>query len=143
MAIIPTPSRGQPLDVDYIGQIATQVNQLTTLVGDTSTAYSTINDTSIKTSDLKIFAQTVNVVASTTNTSGATQDFTINYPTFKGFPIITATIVSGASSNIGDDATVVFKNVGSQQATMRIKYRRNGNLNINVNVIAIGFPESA
>lgn len=143
MGILTTPNRGQPLDVDYIAQIATQVNQLTTLVGDRSTSYSSIANTSIKTSEVKIFATTVNVVASTNKTDGDIVDYSISYPPFKGFPIITASIVSGSSSNIGDDATVVFKNISSQQAVMRVKFNRGGSLNINVNVIAVGFSETA
>lgn len=133
----------QPLDTDYIAQIVTQVNQLTTLVGDRSTSYSSINNTSVKTSEAKIFATSVNVVASTNKTDGDVVDVTISYPPFRGFPVITATIVSGASSNVGDDATVVFKNISSQQATMRVMFNRGGTLNINVNVIAVGFSESA
>lgn len=143
MGILATPNRGQALDVDYISQIATQVNQLTTLVGDRSTSYSSVNNTSVKTSELKFFATTVNVVAASNKADGDIIDYTVNYPTFKGFPIITATIVSGSSSNIGDDATVVFKNISSQQAVMRIKFNRGGSLNINVNILAIGFSETA
>lgn len=143
MGILATPGKMQPLDTDYIAQVVTQVNTLTTLVGDRSSSYSNINNTPVKTSEAKIFATTINVVASTNKTDGDTVDVTISYPPFRGFPVITATIVSGASSSVGDDATVVFKNISSQQATMRVKFNRGGTLNINVNVIAIGFAESA
>lgn len=143
MGILATPSRGQPLDVDYIGQIATQVNQLTTLVGDRSTSYSSVNGVSVKTSELKVFATTINVTAATNIASGDIVDVTVSYPSFKGVPVITATIVSGTSSNIGDDATVVFKNISSQQATMRVKYNYSGTININVNVMAVGFSETS
>lgn len=143
MGILATPSRGQPLDVDYISQIATQVNQLTTLVGDKSTAYSNVNTVSAKTSDLKFFATTVNVSAATNNTSGDVVDYTFNYPAFKGIPIITATVVSGTTTaTINESATVSVKNPGSQGATIRVRYYTNGTLNINVNIIAIGLsPE--
>ena len=142
MGILATPNRLQVMDVDYIAQIVSQVNQLTTLVGDRSTSYSSINNTSVKTSEVKIFATSVNVVASTNKTDGDVVDVTISYPPFRGFPVLTATIVSGSSSNIGDDATVVFKNISSQQATMRVRFNRGGSLNINVNVIAVGFSET-
>jgi hypothetical protein len=142
MGILATPNRLQPMDVDYIAQIVTQVNQLTTLVGDRSTSYSSINNTSVKTSETKIFATSVNVVASSNKTDGDVVDVTISYPPFRGLPVLTATIVSGTSSNIGDDATVVFKNISSQQATMRVRFNRGGSLNINVNVIAVGFSET-
>lgn len=143
MGILSTPNRGQPLDVDYIAQIATQVNELTTLVGDRTTSYSNINGASIKTSEIKIFATSVNVTAATSSTDGDIVDVNVSYPAFRGYPVLTATVVSGASSNIGDDATVVIKNISSQQATLRVKFNKNGNLNINLNIIAVGFSESA
>jgi hypothetical protein len=140
MGILSTPNRGQPLDVDYIAQIATQVNQLTTLVGDRSSSFSSVNDVSVKTSDMKFFAKTVNVFASTNKTDGDAVDYTVSYPPFNGNPIVTATIVSGASSTIGDDATVVMKNISSSNCTFRITFNTGGNLDIFVNIIAIGFP---
>lgn len=143
MGILQVPNQGQPLDTDYIAQMVQQINELTTAVGDRSTSYSNINNTSVKTSEVKIFATTINVLSSTNKTDGDTVDVTVNYPAFRGFPVITATVVSGASSNIGDTATVVFKNISSQQATMRVIFHRGGNLNINVNVLAVGFSETS
>jgi len=143
MGILQTPNPGQPLDTDYIGQMVTQINDLTTAVGDRSTSYSTINNTSVRTGELKVFAITQNVVASTNKSDGDTVDITVNYPPFRGFPVITATIVSGSSSNIGDDATVVVKTASSQSATLRVKFNRGGTLNINLNVIAIGLSETS
>lgn len=143
MGILTAPNTSHPIDSDYIAQIVQQVNTLTTLVGDRSTAYSNVAGTSVKTSELKFFATTVNVVASSTKTDGDIIDYTVNYPPFSGQPVITASILSGSSSNIGDDATIVFKNVSSQQATMRVTFNRGGTLNIYVNVIAVGFSETA
>lgn len=140
MGILATPNRGQPLDVDYISQIAGQVNQLTTLVGDRSSSFSTINDVTVKTADIKIFAKTVNVFASTNKTDGDVVDYTISYPPFNGNPVVTATIVSGASSSIGDDSIVVLKNVSTSSCTFRVTFNTGGNLDIFVNILAIGFP---
>ncbi len=140
MGILATPNRGQPLDVDYISQIAGQVNQLTTLVGDRSSSFSSINDISVKTADIKIFAKTVNVFASTNKTDGDVVDYTISYPPFNGNPIVTATIVSGASSSIGDDSVVVLKNISTSGCTFRVTFNTGGNLDIFVNILAIGFP---
>lgn len=140
MGILATPNRGQPLDVDYISQIAGQVNQLTTLVGDRSSSFSTINDVTVKTADIKMFAKTVNVFASTNKTDGDVVDYTISYPPFNGNPVVTATIVSGASSSIGDDSIVVLKNVSTSSCTFRVTFNTGGNLDIFVNILAIGFP---
>jgi hypothetical protein len=140
MGILSTPNRGQALDIDYISQIAGQVNQLTTLVGDRSSSFSTINDVTVKTADIKMFAKTVNVFASTNKTDGDVVDYTISYPPFNGNPVVTATIVSGSSSSIGDDATVVLKNVSTSGCTFRVTFNTGGNLDIFVNILAIGFP---
>lgn len=140
MGILATPNRGQPLDVDYIAQIARQVNQLTTIVGDRSSSFSSINDTPIKTSDMKFFAKTVNVFASTNKTDGDVVDYTVNYPPFSGNPVVTATIVAGQTATIGDDATIVMKNISSSSCTFRVTFNTGGNLDIFVNVMAIGFP---
>jgi hypothetical protein len=138
MGILSTPNRGQALDIDYISQIAGQVNQLTTLVGDRSSSFSSINDVTLKTADIKMFAKTVNVFASTNKTDGDVVDYTISYPPFNGNPVVTATIVSGSSSSIGDDATVVLKNVSTSSCTFRVTFNTGGNLDIFVNVLAIG-----
>ena len=140
MGILATPNRGQPLDVDYISQIAGQVNQLTTLVGDRSSSFSTINDVTVKTADIKMFAKTVNVFASTNKTDGDVVDYTISYPPFNGNPVVTATIVSGASSSIGDDSIVVLKNISTSSCTFRVTFNTGGKLDIFVNILAIGFP---
>jgi hypothetical protein len=139
VGILATPNRGQPLDVDYISQIAGQVNQLTTLVGDRSSAFSTVNDLNTKTADIKIFAKTVNVFSSTNKTDGDVVDYTVSYPPFSGNPVVTATIVSGASSSIGDDAVVVLKNISTSSCTFRVTFNTGGNLDIFVNLIAVGF----
>jgi hypothetical protein len=139
VGILATPNRGQPLDVDYISQIAGQVNQLTTLVGDRSSAFSTVNDLNTKTADIKIFAKTVNVFSSTNKTDGDIVDYTVSYPPFSGNPVVTATIVSGASSSIGDDAVVVLKNISTSSCTFRVTFNTGGNLDIFVNLIAVGF----
>jgi hypothetical protein len=139
VGILATPNRGQPLDVDYISQIAGQVNQLTTLVGDRSSAFSTVNDLNTKTADIKIFAKTVNVFSSTNKTDGDVVDYTVSYPPFSGNPVVTATIVSGASSSVGDDAVVVLKNISTSSCTFRVTFNTGGSLDIFVNLIAVGF----
>ena len=138
MGILSIPSRGQPLDISYISQIASQVNRITTIVS----SFSSVNDFSKKTSDLKIYAKTVNVFSSTNKTDGDVVDYTVNYPAFNGIPVITATILAGSSSSIGDDAIIVLKNVTTSSATFRVTFFSGGNLDISVNVIAIGFPVS-
>lgn len=143
MGILQTPNKMQPLDVAYVGQIVDQVNANTTAIGDRSTSYSNINGTSVKTGDIKFFATTVSVVASTNKTDGDVVDVTVSYPPFRGYPVVTGTLVSGSSSNIGDNSSVVLKTVSSQQATFRVTFNRGGTLQANLNVIAVGFSETS
>jgi hypothetical protein len=142
MGILSIPSRGQPLDISYISQIASQVNRITTIVGDKISAFSSVNDFSKKTADLKIYAKTINVFSSTNKTDGDVVDYTVNYPAFNGLPVVTATILAGSSSSIGDNATIVLKNVTTSSTTFRVTFYSGGNLDISVNVIAVGFPVS-
>lgn len=137
MGILATPSRGQPLDVDYIGQIATQVNQLTTLVGDRSTSYSNIAGTSVKTSEVKMFGTTVSVVSQSTKTDGDFVDIKVSYPQFQNTPVVTGTI--WADGSVGDDSTVVLKSVSPSEAMFRITFKTTGAFSVKLNVIAIGF----
>ena len=139
MGILATPSRQQPLDVDYINSIVTQVNTLTTMIGDRTNSSSNLNTVSVRSSDIKWFATTVNVSAATNNSAGDVVDYSFNFPAFKGIPTVVASIVSGTTTaKINESATVTVKNIGSQGATLRVRYYTNGTLNVNVNIIACG-----
>jgi hypothetical protein len=82
------------------------------------------------------------VFSSTNKTDGDVVDYTLNYPAFNGIPVVTATILSGSSSSIGDNAVIVLKNVTTSSVTFRVTFFSGGNLDISVNVLAIGFPIS-
>lgn len=133
---IPTPNRGQPLDVDYISQMANQINAIGNLV-DNSTAYSTVGTISRRTNELKIVAKTVSY--SKQADEKASESISITFPPFNGIPIATATVV--ASSEVGDAATVVIKELTSQSASLKVDFGdRTGVAAININFIAVGLP---
>jgi hypothetical protein len=133
---IPTPNRGQPIDVDYISQIANQVNAIGNLV-DNATSYSTIGTVSRRTNELKIVAKTVQYTKQADEKSSSS--ITVTFPPFNGIPIATATVV--ASSDVGDSATVVIKELTSQSASLKVDFGdATGQASINVNFIAIGLP---
>ena len=78
MGAISLPERGQPLDVNYIYDMANQINNLTNTVSIRSTTSSRINENSDTTSNLKIYAATKTL--STTNASGnTTESFFFTY----------------------------------------------------------------
>lgn len=133
---IPTPNRGQPLDVDYISQMANQINAIGNLV-DNSTSYSTVGTISRRTNELKIVAKTVSY--SKQADEKASESISITFPPFNGIPIATATVV--ASSEVGDAATVVIKELTSQSASLKVDFGdRTGVAAININFIAVGLP---
>jgi hypothetical protein len=144
MARLTTPNRGQPLDVDYIANIVGEVNKLTDIVGNTSTAYSNINDVNVKTNNIKFFAKSINIVKASTASTGGFVDQDVIYPAFNGFPIVVATIsngASGTSGTLGDRATVVIRSITSTVAKVRVTFYSSGTLNVNLNVIAIGLNQ--
>lgn len=133
---IPTPNRGQPLDVDYISQMANQINAIGNLV-DNATAFSTVGTVSRRTNELKIVAKTVSY--SKQADEKASESISITFPPFNGIPIATATVV--ASSEVGDAATVVIKELTSQSASLKVDFGdRTGVAAININFIAVGLP---
>jgi hypothetical protein len=133
---IPTPNRGQPIDVDYISQIANQVNAIGNLV-DNATSYSTVGTVSRRTNELKIVAKTVQYTKQADEK--ASESISITFPPFNGIPIATATVV--ASSDVGDSATVVIKELTSQSASVKVDFGdATGQASININFIAIGLP---
>lgn len=136
---IPTPNRGQPLDVDYISQIASQVNAIGNLV-DNATAYSTVGTVSRRTNELKIVAKTVAYTKQADEKISA--EISITFPPFNGIPIATATVV--ARTDVGDSASVVIKDLTTQSAILKVDFGdKTGQASININFIAIGLPSIA
>lgn len=133
---IPTPNRGQPLDVDYISQMANQINAIGNLV-DNATAFSTVGTISRRTNELKIVAKTISY--SKQADEKASDSISVTFPPFNGIPIATATVVS--SSDVGDSASVVIKELTSQSASLKVDFGdKTGVAAININFIAVGLP---
>ena len=63
MAQIPTPDRGQPLDVSYIFTIANAINDLDSRVEASKNNFSQIAGQDTKTSNLRFFGQSIPVTS--------------------------------------------------------------------------------
>ena len=136
---IPTPNRGQPIDVDYVAQSVNQVNAIGNLV-DNSTAYSTVGSVSRRTNELKIVAKTVQYTKQTDEKISA--EISLTFPPFNGIPVATATVV--ARTDVGDSASVVIKDLTTQSAILKVDFGdQTGQASININFIAIGLPSIA
>lgn len=137
MAAISLPERGQPLDVSYIYDMASQINNLTNAVTIRATSSSRINENSDTTSNLKFYAATKTL--STTNASGnTTESFFFTYPEFKFAPVATITVVNNSGSTSGDDITHVLRSVTTTRAEGIVRFGTSGAVNLSVSIILIG-----
>ena len=137
MAAISLPERGQPLDVSYIYDMASQINNLTNAVTIRSTSSSRINENSDTTSNLKFYAATKTL--STTNASGnTTESFFFTYPEFKFAPVATITVINNSGSTSGDNITHVLRSVTTTRAEGIVRFGTSGAVNLSVSIIVIG-----
>lgn len=143
---ISPPDRGQPLDVSYIYQLATTLNDLADSVSTATAKYATVNTRdagpqSMKTSETKFYAGYFDVVNNETVTVGQTKPFSITFNTdFKYAPIATATPMNVGTSIIGNDVTVVITSITTSRIDGVVRFNSAGSVSVSVNVIAIGVP---
>ena len=148
MAILPPPDRGQPIDVSYIWNIVTKLNGLAEQIQESSAKYTTVytrelaDPQNLKTSDTKFFASYVDLPQQLQiTTRGQKESFSVNISGFKYPPIVTATTVNTGTSDAGNDATASITSVTNSRIDGFVTFNSTGNVNVAVNVIAIGIPE--
>lgn len=139
MPSIPLPEKGQPLDLNYIYEMASQINSLTNTVAVRATSSSKVNTNTETTSNLRFFAATLPITR-TSATTGETEIFSFNYPELKFIPVVTATVVNNSGSDAGKAATVVLNTVTTSKAEGVVRFGASGAINLSVNVIAVGIP---
>jgi methionine synthase II (cobalamin-independent) len=146
MAKLPLPQRGQPIDVGYISQVATAVNQLAEEMNSSGYQFVTIDTPSMgkqntRISETKIIAAYVQVNNSTSVTGGTEKEFYYTFPAdFKYAPVATATVINVGATDAGEDVTVVLKTVSTSRIDGIVKFNTTGKLSIGVNIIAVGIP---
>jgi hypothetical protein len=137
MGAIPLPQPGQPLDVNYLFDVVNQVNNLTNTVAVRSTSTSRVNTNSDTTGNLKFYAETKNITI--TNTSGnAIETFFFNYPEFKFAPVVTITVVNNTGSTAGSNVIPTLRTVGTARCEGVVRLNVSGDINISINMIAVG-----
>lgn len=148
MAILPPPDRGQPIDVSYIWNIVTKLNGLAEQIQESSAKYTTIytrelaDQQNLKTSDTKFFASYVDLPQQLQiTTRGQKESFSVSISGFKYPPIVTATTVNTGTSDAGNDATASIASVTNSRIDGFVTFNSTGNVNVAVNIIAIGIPE--
>lgn len=143
---IPLPQRGQPIDIDYIYQIVSQLNTVSSVVSSNTTVLSTVDNgvsgrKENTTNNLRFYAATKNVrKASVTANTTDPFFFELN-PAFIQIPIVTLTIVNNNKSSAGNSVTAVITNVSTARVDGAVFYptgSSSGAVDININMIAVG-----
>lgn len=140
MAKIPLPQRGQPIDVTYVYQLVSAVNDLSTQISSSGNNYSKVNGENKKISDLKIDAKTIQVAINKSVNAGTEQTFTATLDNFKSVPVVTATPVNEGGTVSGKDTSVVITSVTTSSVSGIVRFGSSGVLSVNVNIVAVGLP---
>lgn len=143
---IPLPQRGQPIDIDYIYQIVSQLNSLSSIVGSNTTVLSTVNNgvsprKENTTNNLRFFADTKNVRKATVAANFTEQFYFDLNPSFIQVPIVTISVVNNNKSAAGNSVTAVITNVSTSRVDGIVFYQNassTGAVDININMIAVG-----
>jgi hypothetical protein len=137
MAKVPLPDRGQPLDVSYIYQLATALNDLASQVSPTNYKYVTIDTPnvgkqSVKASEARILGGYIDVVNSATKSAGNEVAFSYDFPT--------ATPINVGGTDAGKNVSVILKTVTTSKVEGVVRFNSTGDLSVAVNLIVIGIP---
>ena len=138
------PSRGQPIDVNYIYNLAEAINNVTAQTSSATNKYVTIksktDSTDVQMSETRIVAGYVDVASNSSVTAGQEMAFTLSYSGFKFTPIATATAINSGGTDAGKDVNVILKNVTTSKLDGIVKYKSNGDVSVGVNIIIVGIP---
>jgi hypothetical protein len=147
MARIPTPDRGQPLDVTYIYQIVEAINDLSSQMSSARYKYASIdtsdgNESTLLT-DTKVVAGEQVIYSTLTAVTADSPPKTFSY-SFKGEfkypPIVTATPVLLEGTSAGQDVSVVIQSITNGLVNGFVKFNTGGSVALKVHIIAIGIP---
>lgn len=139
---IPLPERGQPIDLNYLYQIANSINSLTNQVSTSNTTSVIDNGINpredITTNKLRFYATTKNIVVGNIN-AGSSQNWSVDLaPDFLFTPVAVATVQNNTASTAGNNITLVIRNTTTSRVEGNVLYNASGNIDININVVAIG-----
>jgi len=139
------PQRGQPLDVSYINDIVTTVNELLDQASPKSTNLTKIlrispqrAENAVPTPGASIYGEVVNVAAGTTPANGEVPfkvNFSYQYP-----PIVVATPWNRGGTDAGKSVSVYITNITTSEANLVAKFPPGQAATIDVNVLVIGIP---
>ena len=148
MASIQTPSRGQPLDLNYIYKIVEELNNLSSKISGISGNNTSIYPASagrqdISTSDARIIGGYISVTNSSSTSPDGEGSFTFPFESdFAYVPVVTATpiLVDQASTESGKDVTVVLTKVTTSVVEGVVRFNTIGVASVGLNLLIVGVP---
>jgi hypothetical protein len=146
MSKIPTPDRGQPLDVSYIYQIVEAVNEIAAQTSSATYKYASVDTTnglqnSLITETKMVAGEKVIYQTATTVNADTTQPFSYTFKgEFKYPPIVTATPVLLEGTSAGQQVSVILQNISTSRVDGTIRFNTAGSVAVKVHLIAIGVP---
>jgi hypothetical protein len=148
MARIPTPDRGQPLDVTYVYQIVEAINELSSQISSARYKYASIdtsdgkNESTLLTETKVVAGERViysNLTPVTADSPPKTFSYTFNGE-FRYPPIVTATPVLLEGTAAGIDVSVVIQSITNGSVSGFVKFNTGGSVALKVHIIAVGIP---
>jgi hypothetical protein len=146
MAIISVPERGQPLDVNYLYELAQAINTLSAQVSPANYKYVSVDTPSsgtqsVKASEARIIGGYVPVYNNTGVSAGEAKDFSYTFPAdFKFAPIVTATPINVGNTLAGKNMSVTIKAITTSKVEGVVRFNETGLLSVGVNLIVVGIP---
>jgi len=147
MTRIPTPKRGQPLDLSYIYELAEAVNELSKEVNTSASRYTSIDTVSagtqrIKTSDARVVGGYLVVNNSTSTSAGSETSFSYNFSDFAYVPVVTATpiLIGDAATESGKDVNIILTKITTNRVEGIVRFNTIGVASVGVNLLAVGVP---
>jgi len=146
MSKLPTPDRGQPLDVSYIYQVVEAVNDIAAQTSSATYKYASIDTSngvqnSLITETKMVAGEAVIYQTPTTVTVDAVQTFSYTFKgEFKYAPIVTATPVLLEGTSSGQQVSVIIQSVTPSRVDGTVRFNTAGSVAVKVHMIAIGVP---
>jgi hypothetical protein len=143
-----TPQEGQPLDLQYISELAQSVielNKAATKNNSYSNSYIKNKDNVVKydkTSNTSFYAVFEPILEGKTINAGHLESFSYTFEhSFTNTPVVTVTPVNAPTTTIGNNVSVVLTDVtpGSISGYIKFNNTTSGTANVGINIIAIGF----
>jgi hypothetical protein len=147
MARIPLPNRGQPLDTNYVYQIAETLNQLSEEGSALAQGknFFFLRDSIERSSKIygaQIYAG-VKELYSGTATAGQVVTTTFDFkPGFAYPPVVQATVENTGGTTSVSDVAITIQDVSTTSVKVSVKLITAGAANARVHLTAIGLPTS-